>query len=300
MITPFSVCALLGLLSGPASDLAPQASQDDPQEQPVLELTFGVYQTDKATTLYRQFTPTLEVLQERLELELGREVDIQLRIYKTYDEGIDALAEGSVDFVRFGPASYITAHARQPEVQLLAMEHKDGKKRFNGVIVVRADSDITRLSDLRGKRFAFGDPNSTIGRYLVQDLLVEAGIFAKDLGGSGYLGRHDKVALAVAIGDYDAGALKKSTLKAVDQQGRLRVLTTFENVTKPWIARAGLETKAVRAISQALIGMQAGDALEALGVSGFLPTSDAEYAFVRRAMRGSREFEGIASRSQGR
>lgn len=288
-----SLTLVLALATHSASAAAPLSLDDAPQEKPVLELTFGIYQTDKATTLYRQFTPTLELLQDAMEVDLERPVDIQLRIYKTYDEGIAALATGDIDFVRFGPAAYITAHARQPYVQLLAMELKDRKKRSRGVIVVRSDSESTILADLKGKSFAFGDAHSTTGRYLAQDLLLGARVRAEDLGSMGYLGRHDKVALSVMLGDYDAGALKKSTLKKVDPEGRLRVLAEFETVTKPWIARAGLEPALVRAVSKGLIGIADEEALEALGVSGFLATSDKEYDFIRKAMKRSREFEGL-------
>ena len=85
------------------------------------------------------------------------------------------------------------------------MEDKKGERRFSGVIVVGADSSIKRLADLAGKRFAFGDENSTIGRYLAQAELVKAGIRARDLAHYEYLGRHDLVAKAVSLGDFRAG-----------------------------------------------------------------------------------------------
>ena len=83
-------------------------------------------------------------------------------IFKSYGEANDALISGDVDFVRFGPASYVIAKDRDPGISLLAMEHKDGEKRFGGVIVVRTNSTIRELSDLKGSRFAFGDEELTM------------------------------------------------------------------------------------------------------------------------------------------
>ncbi|WP_177420773.1 phosphate/phosphite/phosphonate ABC transporter substrate-binding protein [endosymbiont of Lamellibrachia barhami] len=255
-----------------------------------VALTFGVYQSDKATVMYRKFLPVLEYLQKQMEIRLGQPVDIELKIFKDYDQANDALVAGEVDFVRFGPASYAIANDRNEGIQLIAMEEKKGKKRFRGMIVVHSDSPIKTLQDLKGRRFAFGNDKSTIGRYLAQAEMVKAGIHAKDLTGYDYLGRHDKVFKAVALGDYDAGALKEATFKRNNKAGTLRVLKTFENVTKPWIAREGLDAHIVDAIRQGLLSLKDKDILKIFKASGFLPTSNDEYAFVRQGMRLSAEF----------
>ena len=87
-----------------------------------LNLIFGVYQSDKATTMYRKFLPVIEAIQDIMEKKLEQTVDIEIKIFKTYQLANDAIVEGSVDFVRFGPASYIIAKARNSEIRLLAME----------------------------------------------------------------------------------------------------------------------------------------------------------------------------------
>ena len=185
-------------------------SADTAFAEPV-ELTFGVYSSDKATTMYKMFIPIVRHLQESTEAKLEQPVDIFIKIFRTYDEGIDALVKGEVDFVRFGPASYILAKAKNPNISLVAMESKNGRKRFQGMIFVSKDSPIEHLQDVKGKRFAFGDHNSTIGRYLAQAELVKAGIYADDLKEYEYLGRHDKVVKAVLLKDYEVGSAKEST-----------------------------------------------------------------------------------------
>ena len=177
-------------------------SADTVDAEPV-ELTFGVYASDKATVMYKMFIPIVRHLQESTEAKLKQPVDIFIKIFRTYDEGIDALVKGQVDFVRFGPASYILAKAKNPNISLVAMESKGGETHFQGMIFVLKSSPIKRLKDVKGKRFAFGDHNSTIGRYLAQAELVKAGVHIADLKAYKYLGRHDKVVKAVLLGDYD-------------------------------------------------------------------------------------------------
>src|SRR5262249_23565107 len=185
---------------------------------------------------------------------------------KTYDECLDKFVDGAVDFVRFGPASYVLAKQRQPGIQLLVAEREDGDRP--GMIVVRSDSKVRTLADLKGMRFAFGDENSTIGRYLSQAALVQAGVHADDLKAHEYLDRHDKVFKAVEIGDFDAGALHAATFRELNKNGKLRAIARFDNVGKPWIARKGLEAPLVAALQQALLGLPP-DALATLKVAGF-------------------------------
>ncbi len=256
-----------------------------------VSLTFGVYQSDKATVMYRKFIPVLEYLQEAMESRLGRPVDIRLRIFKGYEEANDAIVAGDVDFVRFGAASYVRAKERNARLQLLALEEREGKTFFYGVIIVPADSPVQSLADLKGKRFAFGNRNSTIGRYLSQGELAQAGIRARDLAAHDFLERHDKVFMAVAMGDYDAGAVKETTLKRYGSHGPVRILHRFPLVTKPWIARAGLNAEVGRAIRQALFELRAPDVLKELKVTGFLPVEDTAFDSLREKIRLSVTFE---------
>jgi len=281
------ICAaLLALL--PLAQTTPQKRGDD---KTVLHLEFGVAQSDKATVMYRKLSPVLEWLQDDLEPRLGRSVDIHLTIFKTYDQGIDDFVQGRIDFVRFGPASYITAKERAPGVELIAMELEDGAKRFQGVIAVQKDSPLKSLADLKGKKFAFGDQNSTIGRYLAQAELAKANVHASDLASFAYLGRHDMVARAVGIGDYDAGSLAAGTFEENRVAGKLRALCTFENVTKPWLARGGLDPQLVAALRESLLSLKDPAVLKELKISGFDTATEADYALVREGMKRADEFE---------
>ena len=258
-----------------------------------LSLTFGTYESEKAAVVQQQFAPILEYMQSQMKKRLGRAVDIKLKIYSTYEEGNDAIVKGEVDFARFGPASYIIAKERNSKIRLIVMEHKDGKKLSKGVIVVPAQSPVKSLADLKGRRFAFGDNTSTIGRYLSQAELAKAGVRASDLKSFDYLDRHDMVFKAVETEVYDAGALKESTFKKLNKDGQLRVVHSFDNITKPWIAKGGMEQNVFDALKEALLSLKDPEAMKNLKeATGFLPTTDDEYVFVRKGMQLSKEFEG--------
>ena len=256
-----------------------------------VTLVFGVYAADKPTVVVSKFKPLLKSLEQSLNKRLAMPVSIKLQVASTYEKGITNIAAGQVDFARLGPASYIEAKDQQPDLQILAVEAKKGKKRFNGVICVAADSPIKNASDLKGKRFAFGDRRSTIGRYLSQQYLLEQGLRASDLGLYDYLSRHDRVGTAVAAGQYDAGALKESTYKRLIEDGApLRVLATFTNVTKPWIARVGLDGTITSSLRVSLLELTDPEVLKALKKDSFVEGDDGDYTVIRRAIQRNPAF----------
>jgi phosphonate transport system substrate-binding protein len=250
-----------------------------------ITLSFGVYQTDKPTVIYKQFVPLLEHLEQSIEDLLGQPVGIEINIYKTYDQGLAAIVRGDVDFARVGPASFILAQRTNKEVGLLAQELKKGAKTFKGVIVVRTDSNLHTLLDLKDRTFAFGDPNSTIGRYLAQAELLQAGIHAGDLKSFEFLGRHDLVASRVRIGDFDAGSIKISTFAKANSNKELRVIHAFDNATKPWIHRGGLEPRVRNAMSKALIDLKDSQILASFKVSGFTRATPKDFEGIGVSMK---------------
>jgi phosphonate transport system substrate-binding protein len=260
------------------------------QETP-LRLNFGVYPSDRATVMYRKFTPVLEAISTPIQNQLGLDVDIHLTIFEDYESGIQALADGTVDFVRFGPSSYILAEQKNPNVDLLAMELRKGLKRFNGLIITKKGSGINTVKDLQGRSFAFGDSNSTIGRYLAQSLLAKEGINSKSLSSFDYLNRHDLVARAIITGSHDAGALKASTYKKLCDPDKIKVVVAFENVTKPWVARSGLSQEIKNAITASLLELEDTKIIGELGCSGFTKATTEDYALVRDAMKTAEAFE---------
>jgi phosphonate transport system substrate-binding protein len=264
------------------------------------QLTFGVYSFKRPTDVLRDFDHTVTEIGKAVSKTLGKPVQIELKVYRTYEECLDRFVAGDVDFVRFGPASYVLAKQRNENVQLLVAEQEDGQKRCQGVIAVRASSPIQTLADLKGHTFAFGDENSTIGRYLSQAALWDAGITQADLANSGFLERHDRVFKAVEVGDYEAGAMHIATFQDMNKDGQLRAIAQFDNVGKPWVARAGLDGPIVEALRKALLELTDREALKSLKVHGFMTTVDQDFMLVRDGMKKAALFASPPAKPSGR
>jgi len=259
--------------------------------QAEVNLRFGVYTSDKPTTMVKMFRPILNALENQLTKKLEEPVHISLQVASSYQQGVNDLVNGRVDFARMGPASYVISKSHNPDLQLLAMENKKGKKIFYGIICVQEQSPIKEIYQLKGQSFAFGNERSTIGRYLSQYLLSKHGVLASNLASYKYLNRHDRVGAAVGAGQFDAGALKESTFNKLKAKGtKIRELARFPNVTKPWIASANMSTEMITALREVLLDLTDPAILKAIKKQGFLPAEDSDYAVIRDAMEKNELF----------
>lgn len=273
------------------SGVKAEKSESTPAMAEPATVVFGVYTTDTAKDAVEKFRPLLDVLEKDLSSRVGHEVVVRTNVYGNYDDGIDAIVTGEVDFMRLGPASFILSRQRNNDVQLIAMETYKNARTFHGIICIHEDSGIDSLADLEGRSFAFGDENSTIGRYLSQQLLVEEGVHAADLSRYEYLGKHDKVGYMVGAGEFDAGALKESTFKRLKEHGEpITELARFPNVTKPWVASSDLDEVIVIAIRESLLSQDDPGVLAAVGKSGFVEATTEDYAPVESAIVKSERF----------
>ena len=271
--------------------LALSAAAWSPAASAKVSLVFGTYSSDKPSAMVAQLRPSLDDIARSMEAILGEEVEIRMKVVRSYDDGVALIIEGQVDFMRLGPASYVRAKDDNPGIEVLAMEKKHGAKQFNGVIAVHLDSDITEVAQLTGRTFAFGSKRSTLGRYFSQLHLMRHGVLAQDLARYEYLGRHDKVGRAVGSGLFDAGALEGTTFAKLVKAGvPIRAIAEFTNSTRPWVARAGLKPEIAAALRQAMLDLSDAKALKALRFDGFLPGDDSDYSKTREAIRENHRF----------
>lgn len=84
----------------------------------------------------------------------------------------EALRAEQVDFVVSGPAEYVVINKLTEATPLIGL----GRPDYYCAIVARADSDIVRPDDLKGKKVAYGDIGSTSNMLCPMQLLADYGI----------------------------------------------------------------------------------------------------------------------------
>ncbi len=226
-------------------------------------------------------------LRAYLEKAIGEPVE--LVIPTSYNATVEGLGNASLDIAYLGGLTYVKAHARYGVVPLVQREED---QQFHSLFITPADAPIRSLADLRGKRFAFGDINSTSGHMFPYLAMSKAGVDPeKDLSYR-YTGSHAATVKAVEAGAVDAGATDETVFREMTRDGKadpakLRVFyTTPAFVDYVWVARKGLDPGVRAAIAKAFTALASGHGdddkiLAILRGKRFVPAGDAEYDQVR-------------------
>ena len=101
--------------------------------------------------------------------------------------------------------------------------------------MVRSDSGINSLKDLKGKSFAFVDPASTSGHLYPKTLLFSKGLDPKTFfGKSVFAGSHNAVVFSIYKGEVDGGAAYDGSRAAVAKSypDIFEKITLYENKVK--------------------------------------------------------------------
>ncbi|MGX6970141.1 phosphate/phosphite/phosphonate ABC transporter substrate-binding protein [Vagococcus bubulae] len=136
----------------------------------------------KEETLELQFVPTnndgsmeakAKPFGEYLSKKLGKKVNVTLAT--DYSTIVEAMASGKVDIGIMPPSAYVQARNQNAATAILSSElgaynRETGKPEegklsgtFKGEILVKADSGMDKLEDLKGKKIATLSPNSASG-----------------------------------------------------------------------------------------------------------------------------------------
>lgn len=115
----------------------------------------------------------IEPLHHYLEAKTGR--PIPLVITENYGDLSDMLIRGEVAFASLPPLLFVNTLLKEEDIELLALKEFDGSVSSDALLLVRMDSGIRRLTDLRGATFCFIDPSSTSGYFLPREYLRQEG-----------------------------------------------------------------------------------------------------------------------------
>ncbi len=252
-------------------------------------LTLGVHPYLASSDLIKRFTP----LADYLARELKRPVVVD--VSGTYDVHIKKLGLGALDIAFMGPAAYVKLteeYGRRP--LLAAFQTKEGKV-FHGHIMVRKDSPITSLRQLKGKRFVFGDHASTMSHYVPRYMLLKSGIDVKDFSEFSYVANHDNIALGILAGTFDAGAVKEEVFLKYEPQGLRSLARSAPIADHVFVARKGLPSATVETIKRALLRLSSSEEGKRIiadlrsDVIALVPADDSDYDSLRAIMNDLRK-----------
>jgi len=245
------------------------------------ELLFGSVAMDIPAVMHRRLTPLTAYLSETLNRP------VTLKLSPNMGAAINETAKGTVDLAYLTPVAYLKAH-KKGGAQLIAKTVTKGKASFKLMIVVKQNSPIKTVNQLKGTRFAFGDKRALLQRAAV----VGAGMPLEKFKEYKFIGHYDNIVRAVMNGDFDAGILKDTM--AYKWQGKgIRILYATGDLPPYNIAASkNVDKKTLKELQRAFLSLNGKNPkhmkiIKALDkkYDGFAKTSDAEYDIVRRLIK---------------
>jgi phosphonate transport system substrate-binding protein len=174
--------------------------------------SFDVVPQLTAAKIYTTWSPLLQ----RLGQEAG--LCFELRVSATIPEFEQKLLKGEPEFVFLNPYHAVLANQKKKYQPLLA----DSADLLTGILVVRADSPIKSLDELKGKNISFPAPNAFAASLLIRAELAKKKIDINPV----FVKTHSNVYRSVIGRDAIAGGGVNNTLdnEAPEVRQQLRVL----------------------------------------------------------------------------
>jgi phosphonate transport system substrate-binding protein len=221
----------------------------------------AVITTENQADTFRRYDALVAYLRDRLQRE------VEFREVSDYAAIIEAFRSRRLELAYLGPASYAKAwKVTVGNVEPLAVGvTNDGMLGYHAAMLVRADSPYFALHDLRGKTFAYVDPNSTSGYQAVHYFLHKQGIqVAEHFSRTGFSGSHENSIIALLNHSYDAAtvwwnndefnAVQRMALKGMVDPKDFRVVWLSPPLPPdPWTIRKDLPLPFRQQVREALL-----------------------------------------------
>ena len=246
-------------------------------------------------------------------------VEIDYVLYSTYDAQVDANLSGDVDVAWNSPLAWVKSQiVSGGACRAIAM--RDSDRDLTTKIIVRANSTLSTLADLKGKTLAVGALDSPQATLIPLGMVAESGVDPRRdcrvlhhnvmVGKHGdHVGGERDAAKALASGAADAACVLDANYAVFINEGTLdpgttRVLATtspFDHCN--FTTRADLPEQRVKPFLDALLGMSFQDPevrafMEMEGLKKWLPARTSGYAQLEKAVERF-NFYGAAASSAG-
>jgi phosphonate transport system substrate-binding protein len=222
----------------------------------VKEFRIGLLGGENTQDRLKRYDGFQRLLQEKL--------GIPVKMFPSADYAgvMQALAAGQLDATEFSPAAFagtwLDCHCVEPVV---VPQEKDGSIFYISVMVVRKDSGINSIDDMKGHSLAFTDPNSASGYLIPSATLRAKGVDLTDgkyFSRTGFSGGHEQGVIAVLNRQYDAcvlwtsgqgdesngftrGVLRSMVDKGMLKMAEVKVIWRSDKVPNgPWTVRSAL------------------------------------------------------------
>ncbi len=228
-------------------------------------------------------------LNQYIENLLGEKVIIVQR--KTYQEVNDLLASNKVDLALVCSGGYVEAKNNNI-AELLVVPVINGKVTYQSYLIVPKNSSYEKISDLKGKVFAFTDPLSNTGSLYPKWLIKNMGYTPEEyFSKTFYTHSHDKAIQAVSHGIADGASIDGLIYEYLKNHGsytvsKVKIIGKSQEFgIPPMVVPSNLNQELKIKLKEILLNMNTDsigiEILKHLGIDRFKIGNDSMYNSVR-------------------
>src|SRR5580704_7604863 len=239
-----------------ASSLIPELASAQDWKTQVKEFRIGLLGGENTQDRLKRYDGFQQLLQETLR------IPVKMFPAADYAGVMQGLAAGQLDVTEFSPSAFagtwLDCQCVEPVV---VPREKDGSIFYIAAMIVRKDSGINSIDDMKGHSLAFTDPNSASGYLIPSATLRAKGIDLADgkyFSRIGFSGGHEQGMVAVLNRQYDAcvvwtsgqgdeatgftrGVLRSMVDKGMLKMADVKVIWKSDKVPNgPWTIRSAL------------------------------------------------------------
>jgi phosphonate transport system substrate-binding protein len=242
----------------------------------------GIHPLHNPKRLFEVYAPIIDFIDAQLP-----DVELKLEASRNYEEFDKKLYSGHFDFAM--PNPYQTIRSLAHGYQIFGKMADD--ENFRGIILVRKDSDIKQVIDLKGKTVAYPAETALAATMMPQQYFQSHGLNVNTDIENRYVGSQESAIMNVLLGHTAAAATwpipwKIFSTEHPDQATQLEIKWQTESLpNNGWVVRNDIPSELVKQFSQQLFSLQNSVAgqkmLAAVPISRFEAASKQTYAPVQ-------------------
>jgi phosphonate transport system substrate-binding protein len=242
----------------------------------------GIHPLHNPKRLFEVYAPIIDFIDAQLP-----DVALKLEASRNYEEFDKKLYSGHFDFAM--PNPYQTIRSLQHGYKIFAKMADD--QNFRGIILVRKDSGIQQISDLKGKAVSYPAKTALAATMMPQQYLHTHGININTDIENRYVGSQESSIMNVLLGHVAAAATwsvpwKTFSAEHPEQAAQLAIKWQTESLpNNGWVVRNDIPAELVEQFAQQLLNLQNTEAgqkmLAAIPVSRFEVANTQTYAPVQ-------------------
>lgn len=253
-------------------------------------IKMGIFPRKPALETIKAYEP----LAKYLSSKIGKRVE--LVVAKDFNAFWEGVKKEEYDLVHYNQYQYVKSH-KEFNYDVILMNEEFGSSKINAAIIVRKDSGINSIPDLKGKKILFGGNKQAMLSYIgavhiLMDGGLKEGSYAED-----FAVNPPNVALAVFNKMADAGGvgevlLQNQKIKEKIDITQLKVLARGDDLPMLcWAVKKEMNKDIAQRIQKAMIGLKNNEAgkniLKDAEATAFVSASDKDYDIIRKILKES-------------